>query len=376
MENKVIKIGVVGMGRGIDLALAVDGKKAVVRAICDIRPEAIAVGKKYLLDRKRVKEEDLLCFESYEEMLKSDIDAVVVATAPALHTPMAIQAMEAGKHVISEIPTVNSLEDARKLKDAVKAHPELIYMAGENCCYWAFINSWKSIYEKGLLGPAVFAESEYLHHEYNPDNVGRRSIDKDGNPTWRYYLNAIEYLTHNLGPLLYILDDRCVNVTCFSPDFNYRPDTIPGCKPGVKDQVAIFKTAKGAIIKIFIGFGTNVGMDHNFTIYGVKGTLETDRNTDIFAAHTFARLADFPYTEGKIEIPVSLGYPDYERPRQNTGSHGGADPKMMEAFVDAIRNGTKSPLDVDAGIHMSLAGRYALESAQKGSITIEIPEFL
>ncbi len=306
-------------------------------------------------------------------MLKSDIDAVIVATEISLHTPMAIKALEAGKHVISEIPTIGTFEDARKLKEAVAAHPELKYMAGENCCFWAFINAWKHIYEKGLLGRAVFAESEYLHHQYYDPKIGghkpRNLSLKDGKPTWRARLNAITYLTHNLGPLLYILDDKVKSVSCFSPGFKYTPEHITGDR----DQVAIFKTEKGSLIKIFIGFGVNVGQDHNFTIYGEKGTLETDRNNDCFIAHTFARFADFPHTEGKVEIPVSLGYPDPDRPRQPMGSHGGADAKIIEAFVDCILNDTKPPVDVDAGIHMSVAGKYAEQSAMEGGVQIEIP---
>ncbi|MBE7047893.1 MAG: Gfo/Idh/MocA family oxidoreductase [Ruminococcaceae bacterium] len=370
-----VKIGVVGLGRGIDLANSCDGKKGVLHAICDINPERFEVAKESF-KRHNVKCDNLLCFDNYDDLLKSDIDAVIIATEISLHTPMAIKALNAGKHVLSEIPTIGTLEDAKNLKEAVAAHPELKYMAGENCCFWGFIHTWKHMYKKGLLGKAVFAESEYLHHLYYDPAIGgrppvNRAIDENGNPTWRARLNSITYLTHNLGPLLYILDDKCVSVTCFTPELKYehKPDYITGAK----DQVAIFRTEKGSLIKIFIGSGVNVGHDHNFTIYGERGTLETDRNNDFHIAHTFARLADFPNTEGKIDIPVATPFPDYERPRMPVGSHGGADAKMVEVFADCILNNTESPLDVDAGIQMSIAGKYAEMSAKQGGISVEIP---
>jgi predicted dehydrogenase len=85
--------------------------------------------------------------------------------------------MEAGKHVLSEIPSVNSLEEAYELKAVVTAHPDLIYMAAENCCYWAFIETWKKMHERGEFGDIVYAEAEYLHaknpDEFAPPSMGR-----------------------------------------------------------------------------------------------------------------------------------------------------------------------------------------------------------
>ena len=82
--------------------------------------------------------------------------------------------MDAGKHVLSEIPTVNSLEEAKVLKKAVKSHPKLKYMAGENACFFGFIESWKQMLEEGKFGETVYAEAEYLHssdfRKFKPEN--------------------------------------------------------------------------------------------------------------------------------------------------------------------------------------------------------------
>jgi predicted dehydrogenase len=42
-------------------------------------------------------------YRIYEDMLESDIDAVVISTPMQLHVPQAIAAFEAGKHVLSEV---------------------------------------------------------------------------------------------------------------------------------------------------------------------------------------------------------------------------------------------------------------------------------
>ena len=363
MSEKIVKIGVVGMERGRDIADSIIGESNMkLHAICDMDSARLAFAKNHFENEKGVKE--LLCFENFEEFLASDIEAVVIATGANVHVPMVVQALDAGKHVLSEIPAVNTIEEAKILKEATEKHPELKYMAGENCCFWRFINEWKKIIDKGLIGEPVIIEAEYLHHEYNSKEKWDLSHDSDGNPNWRVYLNAIQYLTHELGPILYLLgDDRCVSVSGFAPDF----ETVP-YKVGKSNEMAVFKTAKGAIIKIFIGFGVHAGFDHNFTIYGTKGSIETDRNKMVIDAHSYARFYDL--IKEKIELPISTRYPG-----ERDDGHGGCDTQMMKAFANCIIEDTKSPIDVDMGIQMSIAGLYAQESVDKGSIPIEIPQF-
>ena len=54
-------------------------------------------------------------FDDYDAMLASDIDAVILATPTQLHAEQGIKAMEAGKHVLIEIPMADSLADSEKL---------------------------------------------------------------------------------------------------------------------------------------------------------------------------------------------------------------------------------------------------------------------
>jgi len=358
MNQKPIKLGVVGMNRGRTVVSRILGDDGVIlRAICDKNPQRLAEAKTYFEQTHQVT--DLLCFDSLEALLASDIDAVYIATDATLHANQAIQALEAGKHVLSEIPAMDSLEEARALKQAVKVHPEVKYMIGENCCYWQFIQTWKKMYEDGRFGEAVYAEGEYMH----ASDIINVKPDPNRIDAWRNSYDAIKYLTHNLGPLLYILNDRCVSVTCMEPDIRYNP-----YKTGKETGVALFRTAKGAVIRILICFGAYVGFDHNFALYGTRGMIETERSASLSKAHSFAKLADIPGTfEEKMEIPVRLGSDD-------DGGHGGADARMMRAFVRCIQEDTQPPLDVDLGIQMSIPGIFAHQSAQQGGMLLEIPE--
>jgi len=358
MEEKVVKLGVVGLGRGASVVSEILHEKNVkLTAICDKNPKKIEEAL------ERLKEaENLEVYDNFDDIIKSDIDAIYIATDAIYHVPYVIKALDAGKHVLSEIPAVNTIEEAKQLKAAVKAHPELKYMAGENCCYWGFIQTWKKLYEDGRLGEAIYAEGEYIHsrdyREYKEED-----FPKDH---WRTFAPAIKYLTHELGPLLYIMNDKCVSVSCMVPDVKYNP-----YRETPYNGVAIFKTAKGAVIKILICFDAYVGFDHNFTLIGTRGTIETDRVKTVKEAYSYARFSDVPGTlDAKVEIPVGTAFYG-EKVAKN---HGGCDKKMMEAFIKCIIEDTEPPIDVDMGINMAIPGVIADESSKQGGALLEIPE--
>ena len=363
MEKKVVKLGVVGLKRGGYVAgMVIGDDNVVIRAIADKNPETLKKCKENY-EKKGVK--DLLCFDNYEDLLKTDIDAVYIATDKPLHTKHTIMALEAGKHVISEIPAVETVEEAKLLRDAVKAHPNLKYMAGENCFYWAFIEAWKKMREDGKFGDILYAESEYLHcGKPNPDNAKPKTTNLDH---WRVSLNAITYLTHNLGPLLYIMDDECVSVSCMAPT----AAKYNAHKTGDENGIAIFRTKKGAVIRILIGFGMYVGFDHNFALYGTRGSILTDKTKPLSEAHSFAKMSEIPGTiENFFEIPITYSHSN------ETEGHGGADAIMMRDFIKCIVEDTEPPIDVDMGIRISLPGIIASKSAKLGGELLEIPKIM
>ena len=361
MARRKIKIGCIGLGgRGAGMyKMWIKNPDVIPYAVCDQNPEKLEQMKK-TLEGEGLK--DIKYFTTIDEFLKSDVEAVLVATDVATHSEISIQCLDAGKHVLCEIPNIASMEEAKKLNRAVKAHPELKFMVGENCCYWAFINTWKKLYEDGKLGDAVYAESDYIHYHDTPE---LQQYDDEGKPilNWRSYLTSMNYLTHNLGPLLYIMDDTCDEITGFFPDIN----PIEACHPAPPNGVLVIKTKKGALIKLFIGFGVPHMMRHNFALYGSKGSLEYRRRRE--EQGTLAFFADVPNCRSEIVIPVNDGYPGASQE-----GHGGCDPKLMEAFINCIIDDTKPPLDIEFGINIAIPGILAEESAKNGGKTIKMPD--
>lgn len=363
MDNQILRCGVVGSGRGAAVAACgFQNPKCKIVAACDHNEKVLAHCKEYF---ESLGKTDVEYLTDYDRMLEMDIDAVIVATEAIYHVPIVKKALEAGKHVLSEIPSITTVEEAYELKKIVSEHPDLIYMAAENCCYWAFIETWKKMRENGEFGDVVFAEAEYLH-SIDPENF---APDNYPEGHWRTFNPAIKYTTHELGPLLYIMNDRCVSVSCMNADIEYNP-YFPKKNA---TSIAIFKTEKGAVIKLLVSFGAYTSYDHNYRLCGTKGSIETDRRTVVDDAHSFANLSSIPGTfSQKIEIPVTAKYLD-EYGNSSAFGHGGADSVMFADFVDCVLENKKPVLDVDFAIKMSLPGIIASQSAEQNGANLEIP---
>ncbi len=116
---KNVRVGIIGYGNmGQSHASGFDGMKgAVIGAICDLDPKKAAAAKeKY----------NVPTFTDTKSMLTSGTcDAVIVAVPHYDHVPLAIDAFEAGLHVMVEKPMAVSVTAARKLNAAYERFKHL-----------------------------------------------------------------------------------------------------------------------------------------------------------------------------------------------------------------------------------------------------------
>ena len=113
---KKLKLGIIGMGAIGNVhasAHAAVGEAELV-VVCDLLPEKLAAAKaKYNVSQT---------FEDYRDLLESDVEAVIVAVPNAVHHPIAVAALKAGKHVLLEKPmSVNAKLAADIVATAKKA---------------------------------------------------------------------------------------------------------------------------------------------------------------------------------------------------------------------------------------------------------------
>ena len=114
--SKKMKLGIIGMGAIGNVhaqAYAAVGQTDLV-AVCDVVPAKLAAAKaKYNVPQ---------AFEDYNDLLASDVEAVIVAVPNAVHHPAAVAALRAGKNVLLEKPmALNARLGADIVAEAKKA---------------------------------------------------------------------------------------------------------------------------------------------------------------------------------------------------------------------------------------------------------------
>ena len=120
---KKIRIGVIGAYRGASMIrYCKSAESAEVVAICDKNPGALNAQK------ERTKGLDIAFFDNFDDFIKYDMDAVVLANYANEHAPFAIKAMRAGKHVFSEVLPVQTMKEAVELVEAELHRIEARYM--------------------------------------------------------------------------------------------------------------------------------------------------------------------------------------------------------------------------------------------------------
>jgi len=363
-----VTVGILGLGRGLAHLrnfLATNG--ADVIGACDWYASRHERARAHIESAGA----NTQLFKEFEQLLELKPDAIVVASHGKIQVEHGCMAMENGAHVLSEVPGAYTVEELIRLRDTVERTGRT-YMLAENTCFWDFFRYFRKWVVDDLFGPISIAEGEYLHYLpatlRAPDGTGLTPTQAlgagitDAKPIWRADQPPIQYLTHDLGPLLEVLDDRCVSVTCRSAP--WRSPEAPLRSDG---QIALYQTAKGHLIKIMVTLNTRRPEEHRYRLFGVDGSAEW------FGYEQFARrLTRSQETKSGWER-IPIGYAG--RDDDTTTGHGGADPKVARAFTDAIRDGKPSPIDVYRCIEYCLPGILANKSAEMGGAAVEIPDF-
>src|SRR6185436_76678 len=107
--------------------------------------------------------DDTQLVPEFDDLLALQPDAIVVASNGKLQVQHAIQALDAGCHVLSEVPGAYTEEECIRLRAAVQRSGKT-YMLGENTCYWDFFRYFRKWVEEDRFGPISIAEGEYLHY--------------------------------------------------------------------------------------------------------------------------------------------------------------------------------------------------------------------
>ncbi len=355
-----LRFGIAGLVRGSHFLASLNAwDDTQVAAVCD--PE---VGR---VEQVRGSLGDARVCPSYEEMLDSGIEAVIVATPMHLHAPQSAEALRRGIHVFSEVSAAISLDQCEDLVRAAR-ESSAKYMMGENCCFMKPFSLVKSMVEAGLFGEIYYAEADYVH-EVRPYPGSGRWRD-----TWLFGRRGATYITHPLGTVLHWLDDRVISVNCVGTSANIDPS-----KDNDDSAVMLCLTSRGALVKIRHDQMSPRPSSLNYAaLQGTKGAYEAKRHS----SDTHRVCLDNPDTDPRHrEWQPLWDFEDQYLPEfwrgisEEDDPHGGSDGLTLRAFVDCVLHDTPSPIDVCRALDFTVPGLISEVSVKEGGARVEVPDF-
>jgi len=387
-----VRIGFIGLGmRGSGAVYRytfMEGVKIV--ALCDIVPENVERSQQTLQEKGFPLADEYTGEDDWKKMCeRDDIDLIYVCTHWDLHTPIAVYAMEHGKHVATEVPAALTIEECWQLVNTAERTRKHC-MQLENCNYDFFEIATLNMAQQGLFGEIVHTEGAYIHDlrwlNFN-DSTGYWNM-------WR--LNHLEntdgntYPTHGLGPICHLMnihrgDKMNYIVSMSSNQFgmtNYAKE-----KFGEDSDYALRNYKKGDINTSMIKTekGKTIMLQHDVTSPRPYSRLHTVSGTKGFAqkypkkgialepnAHHFL-------SEQKLDSLLTLyTHPiviDIEEKAKEVGGHGGMDFIMDYRLIYCLRNGLPLDEDVYDAAEWSSIIELSQKSVENQSMPIIVPDF-
>ncbi len=153
---KAIRVGIIGLGIGrwhIESYLAIPEVKVV--ALCDTDEDKL----KSMVTRYGI----IRAYTDYKELCQSDdVDVISICTPNHLHAPIAICALENGKHILCEEPLSNSSSEAEKVLETSQKNPDLKAMVAMKFRFNRDAIYIRKMIENGEMGEIHYGSASYL----------------------------------------------------------------------------------------------------------------------------------------------------------------------------------------------------------------------
>lgn len=264
--------------------------------------------------------------DNTNELFKDNrVDAVVVATPVSTHFDLAIQALQAGKHILVEKPLARSVSEIEEMGN-LASKKNLVVMAGHTFLFNAAVRYVKKLIDSGEIGDIRYIYSQRL-------NLGRIRSDVDA--LWNFAPHDISIIQYWLG------DPQPISVVRRGMAY---------IQKDIEDVVFMnIIYPKNIMANIHVSW-LDPQRARSITIVGSKKMVIYDDTAENKIAI---------YDKG-IDRKAVLGeYMDYDNPLFQKFDHRSGDvllPKIdfkeplkveIEHFIDCIQNGTKCLTGVD-----------------------------
>ncbi|MDD2283873.1 MAG: Gfo/Idh/MocA family oxidoreductase [Paludibacter sp.] len=387
-----VRTAIIGVGlRGTDAVVRlcqIEG--VIIKALCDLNPEKTIKGQE-IIRKFNLPDADLYTGEKDWMKIceRPDIDLIYVCTHWKLHTPIAVYAMNNGKHVAVEVPAALTVNECWQLVDTSEKTRKHCMML-ENCCYDFFELATLNMAQHGIFGELMHVEGGY-NHDLRSNNFN----DKNGYwDMWRLRYNMAHtgnpYPTHGLGPVAHALNihrgdkmDYLVSMSSDQKGMTLYAEKKFGMESDFAKQdyslgdmnTTIIRTTKGKTIMIEHNVTSPRPYSRLHTLTGTKGFAQKYPIEGIALEpkpHEFFNAQAMDSLMKVYEHPFSreIG----EKARQ-VGGHGGMDFIMDYRLIYCLRNGLPLDIDVYDAAEWSSLVELTETSVLNGSMPVKVPDF-
>lgn len=282
--------------------------------------------------------------ENLNDVLESDVDAVVIATPIRTHHPLARRALEHGKHVFVEKPLAASVAEASDLV-AVAESADRTLMVGHTFMYNPAVEQLRGLIQTNTLGRVLYIDATRL-------NLGL--FQPDFNVLW-------DLAPHDLSILSYILGTTPVSVSVHAEAF---------VRAGVHDIAhAILRYPDSVLAHIHVSW-LHPSKVRRITVVGDRQMAVYDDVEATEKIRIFNRGVEAPeHTSTFGEFQLSYRYGDVISPYIHW-----SEPLAVECqhFVDAVRSGSPPASDGPNGLQVVRVLEAMQQSLHAGGAEVAI----
>ena len=374
-----LKIGMVGTGQMAQGFIPLFKAHPLVREVvlCDLDAVKLRANAERFGIRRTCP--------SLDDILGTDVDAVVIITQHWMHGPQAVKALRAGKHVYSAVPCAENIPEITELVRTVEQTGR-IYMMGETSYYYPHVVWCREQHRRGVFGDITYAEASY-QHDWDITSIDSRGIIRAR--TGDKFLELagsppMHYATHSVSQVVGVTGAHMTRVSALGwrdrhADGIYDP-AVNKYRNAFSNETALFAMSDGACARVNefrrVGhpggeFMTLCGTEASFeytqagrVVIG-KGFEDTKRLDDILTLRPGV-YGGTAAVQDVARLPAAFA----SLPNNHWGSHQ----FLVDDFVKACVTGEQPPNHVWQAARYMIPGLVAHESAEQGGVQLAVPD--
>jgi predicted dehydrogenase len=342
---RMVHIGVVGCGEVAQRVYLPEfhrlNDKAALVAVCDRVEERARAARQRFGARTY--------YTDLERFLRdSNADIVVNLTPHKAHVPVSMAALEAGRHVYTEKPLAQSVDDATRLIEAARVHHVKLACAPATLLL-PTAQRWQHLLRQGAIGGATFARAQLLAppiwDDFSPDQVWYFAAGSG--PLLDGGVYALTALTGLFGPALRV--SAMARTIMSEHVIGNGPAAGQRFHSEVADSVHLHLDFGRLFATLDVSWCVQASRNEGFEVYGEHGTLSGDPTYANTPIHIFR-----PGSGWSVDEPTP------RLPRSDDWFQG------VAHLVDCVRHDTEPVNSAIHARHVLDIMLTALRSAQEG----------